>query len=68
MEIKEKLIRIIEHWIDHNEEHLLEYKRWADIAIANNFKDVDKAIKIATEKVREANEELQKALSFLEPS
>ncbi len=30
MDMKDKLRIILPHWLDHNREHGLEFKRWAD--------------------------------------
>lgn len=46
----ERLRILIVHWIEHNSEHALTYKEWADKAEALNRKDVSLLLKkIATE-------------------
>jgi len=32
MDQKKKLSVVIEHWIEHNESHMGEYKKWAQTA------------------------------------
>ena len=59
----EKLQILIEHWIEHNEEHAGEFGKWAERAKSAGNKPVHDDILSAIEKLRNANEHLRTALS-----
>jgi hypothetical protein len=56
----EKLRVLIPHWIEHNEEHALEFRTWA-----NKSGDVSGSILSAAELITQANEYLETALAKL---
>ena len=62
MDQKKKLSIVIEHWIEHNESHMDEYKRWAQTAGELGLDSVKAAIEKAMEKISQSNEHLEKAL------
>lgn len=62
---REKIPRLIGHWIEHNESHGEEYRRWADIAREEGLKRVETLILEAAEHIRSANEKLKEALEDL---
>ncbi len=62
MDQKKKLSVIIEHWIEHNESHRGEYKKWAQTAGELGLSSVQAEIEAAIEKISEANGHLAKAL------
>ena len=37
MPFEEKLKKILDHWIKHNEDHAQNYKKWAEDATAKGF-------------------------------
>ena len=61
----EKLQIMIEHWIEHNEEHAGEFGKWAERAKFAGNEPVHDDILRAIEKLRDANEQLRAALSKL---
>ena len=61
----EKLQILIDHWIEHNEEHAGEFRKWADRAKSSGNVAVHDDILSAVEKLRDANEHLRKALEKL---
>lgn len=61
----EKLQILIDHWIEHNEEHAEEFRKWADRAKSSGNAAVRDDILSAVEKLRDANEHLRKALEKL---
>jgi hypothetical protein len=61
MDQKKKLSVVIEHWIEHNESHMGEYKKWAQRAGEMELDLVKAEIEEAMEKISQANEHLEKA-------
>jgi uncharacterized protein YukE len=66
MDQKEKLSVVIEHWIEHNESHRGEYKRWAQTAVELELDSVKAEIEQAMEKISQANQHLAKAMKSLQ--
>ena len=62
MDQKKKLSVVIEHWVEHNESHMGEYKRWAQTAGELGLDLVKAEIEKAMEKISQSNEHLEKAL------
>jgi hypothetical protein len=62
---REKIPTVLRHWIEHNESHGEEYRRWADIAREEGLERVETLILEATELIRSANEKLKEALEDL---
>ena len=61
----EKLQILINHWIEHNEEHAGEFEKWAGRAKSAGSVAVHDHIADAVKKLLEANEHLRKALTKL---
>jgi len=66
MDQKKKLAVIIEHWIEHNESHRSEYKKWAQTASELGLGSVKAEIEEAIEKISQANQHLAKAEKTLQ--
>lgn len=62
MDQKKKLSVVIEHWIEHNESHMGEYKKWAQTARELGLDKVRAEIEEAVEKLSQSNKHLEKAL------
>lgn len=62
MDEKKKLSVIIEHWIEHNESHMNEYKKWAQTAGELGLDSVRAEIEKAMKKISQSNEHLERAL------
>jgi hypothetical protein len=62
MDQKEKLSVVIEHWIEHNESHMNEYKKWAQMAGELGLDSVRAEIEEAMGKISQSNEHLEMAL------
>lgn len=58
---KDKLAHILHHWIEHNDAHAEEYRRWADTAGREGLDEVQTHIKDAIRCIEEANSSLHKA-------
>lgn len=61
----EKLQVLINHWIEHNEEHADEFRKWAERAKASGNEAIYDDILKAVEKLHDANENLRAALKRL---
>jgi hypothetical protein len=42
MPFDEKLLKLLNHWIKHNEDHALNYRNWAEKAKANDQKKLQR--------------------------
>jgi len=62
MDQKKKLSVVIEHWIEHNEAHMGEYKKWAQTAGELGLDSVKAEIEEAMEKLTQSSKHLDKAL------
>jgi hypothetical protein len=60
MNEEEKLRVLIPHWIEHNEEHAEEFRRWAELA-----SEASRDILAAAESLMRANQALAGALEKL---
>jgi hypothetical protein len=65
MDQKKKLSVIIEHWIEHNESHMNEYKKWAQTAGELGLDSVRGEIEKAMAKISQSNEHLERALKSI---
>ena len=68
MEEKKRLSVVIEHWIEHNQSHMGEYKKWAQKASALNLKGVQAEIDEAIGTLSLVNHHLEKAIKALTSS
>ncbi len=68
MDQKEKLSVVIEHWIEHNEAHMEEYKRWANSAGELGLDSVKAEIEGAMQKISQSNQHLNRALAAMSSS
>jgi hypothetical protein len=68
MEDKKRLSVVIEHWIEHNEGHMGEYKKWAEKARTLNLGGVQTEIEEAIGKLSLVNQHLEKAMKALTSS
>ena len=66
MDQKKKLSVVIEHWIEHNESHKGEYKKWAQTAGELGLDSVRAEIEEAMGKISQSNQHLMKALKTLQ--
>jgi hypothetical protein len=65
MDQKKKLSVVIEHWIEHNESHMGEYKKWAQTAGELGLDLVKTEIEEAVGKLSQSNKYLGKALKVI---
>lgn len=62
MDEKKKLSVVIDHWIEHNESHMAEYRKWAQKAEDLGLRGVKTEIEKAIQSLNQCNQSLQKAL------
>ncbi len=62
----EKLIKLLSHWIKHNEDHALNYRNWAEKAKANGKSEAAGLLEEAAEMSLTINEKFEAALARLE--
>jgi len=65
MEEKKKLSVVIEHWVEHNQSHMDDYKKWAQKASTLNLRAVQTEIEEAIGKLSLVNQHLEKAMKAL---
>ncbi len=62
MDEKKKLSVVIAHWIEHNESHMSEYRKWAQKAEEWGLGGVKAEIERAVQSLDQCNQSLQKAM------
>ena len=63
---KMRLFKLIEHWVQHNEEHRKRFVETSAEAELMNLEGVAGEMRLAAEKSGEVSEYLLKALKYLE--
>jgi len=66
MDESKKLLAVIKHWVEHNEGHLDDYRKWGQSAANLGLESVKSEIEAAVEKLSESNDHLKKALNAME--
>ena len=65
MDDKAKLAAVIRHWMEHNESHIDDYRRWGETAAKLGLASVKTEIDAAVDKLSQSNDHLKKALDRL---
>jgi len=68
MEEKKRLATVIDHWIEHNQSHMSEYKKWAEKASNLKLGGVQTEIEEAIGKLSLVNHHLENAKKVLTSS
>jgi rubrerythrin len=63
--VEEKLGKLLDHWVKHNEEHATTYVTWADRAKEKGLGDIESQLKEAAEKTRSISENFKAASASL---
>jgi hypothetical protein len=63
MSFAEKISRLLEHWIQHNDDHIRSYREWAEKARAQGLAEAAGKIDEAAEKTAAVSEAFRKALA-----
>ncbi len=61
----EKLVKRVEHWIKHNDEHKKTYLEWAEKALKMNLKEVSDYLRNVAKLTDEQNDLFRKILKAL---
>ncbi len=64
----EKLEKMLEYWVHHNEDHARSFKEWAHRARSMDREDVGAVLEAAAEEAVRQNEKLEHALDLLRKS
>lgn len=62
---KEKLLKLLEHWMKHNEGHAQTYRQWAETAGAQSMPAVARCLEEAVEATLAVNRQFEAALKCL---
>jgi len=65
MDDKAKLAAVIRHWMEHNESHIDDYRRWGETAAKLGLASVKTEIDAAVDNLSQSNDHLKKALDRL---
>ena len=63
---REKLERLLEHWIKHNDDHIKTYREWSEKAKAQDLQDVATLLEEACEITGSLNELFKRAIEKLD--
>jgi hypothetical protein len=63
---REKLERLLEHWVKHNDDHIKTYREWSEKAEALNLQDVATLLEEACEVTASLNELFKRAIEKLD--
>jgi hypothetical protein len=53
VDFEDKLMKLIDHWVKHNEDHVKNYREWARRAEENHFEAVSGLLERVAEKTSE---------------
>ena len=65
MDDNKKLMTVIKHWVEHNESHLDDYRKWGETAAKLGLDSVKTELDAAVEKLSQSNVHLKKALATI---
>jgi hypothetical protein len=66
MPFDEKLVKLLSHWIKHNQDHALNYRNWAEKAKTNGNDPTAGLLEEAAEMSLTINEKFEAALATLD--
>lgn len=61
MTFPEKLVKLLDHWVDHNDHHAKDYRKWAKEAVDNGQKEVAELLESAAELTGTISERFREA-------
>ena len=61
----EKMAKLIDHWIKHNQDHALNYRNWAEKAKANRKDDAGVLLEEAADMSLAINAKFEAALALI---
>lgn len=66
MPVSEKLKKMVSHWLKHNADHAVTYRRWAQRARDEGMADIAQILESVAEESQAINGDLEKAGKILE--
>ena len=66
MPFEEKIIKLLEHWIRHNEDHAKTYQDWANQSKENHLEAVAAIIEEAAQMNLAVNEKFEQAKALIQ--
>jgi rubrerythrin len=65
MPFEQKLLKVLEHWVKHNEDHAVTYRNWAEKAKAKDMSEVADLLNEAAHRSVQVNETFNQALAIV---
>ncbi len=65
LSMKDKLTKLLDHWVHHNQDHVASYRLWAERARSEGLHTVADTLETVAQKSVELNDLLQKAKTNL---
>jgi hypothetical protein len=65
LSFEERLVKLLEHWIKHNQDHSDTYRDWAQKASREGLTDIALLIETAAGKTTRINREFEKAVALV---
>ncbi|MDY7031112.1 MAG: hypothetical protein SVY10_04280 [Thermodesulfobacteriota bacterium] len=56
-----KLSVLLDHWVKHNDDHVKEYRKWAEIADKEGLSQVEKNLRDAADLILQSSEKFHAA-------
>ena len=63
-----KLNILLEHWVEHNNDHAEEFREWAEKAREYMGGSISEKIDVAADRMTQANESLKEAITAMKES
>ena len=65
LSFEDRLVKLLEHWIKHNQDHSDTYRDWARKAAGEGQTDIAQLIENAAEKTTRINREFEEAMALV---
>jgi len=65
MSTEEKMVKLLEHWVNHNDDHASTYRDWAARAKTVDLSEVASLLEEAAEMTGRISEKFKKAASLI---
>ena len=63
----EKMAKLLDHWIQHNNDHASDYRSWAAKATAENLPEAAALLEEAADMTRQISEKFEAATKLMTP-
>lgn len=68
LSFEEKMLKLFNHWLTHNESHIGTYLEWADQSEKKGLSEISKLLKEVSEDSKAINQKFEQAISILTKS